>query len=1182
MKILSVSLHNIASIEGPFTLNLEAEPLKSVGLFAITGATGAGKSTILDAICLALYNDTPRLATTKNSVAIADGSAEVQVNNVKNLLRKGAISGYAKVVFQAVDGKTYEAEWQVRRAYNKLSGAIQPETLQLTCLTDNQLIAENRKTLVLEKIKECVGLTFDEFTKSVILAQGDFTSFLKANDDKRSDILEKLTGTEIYTRISKQVYELNKQHKNELQLLEKQLENIVFLTEEERSALTEQLTADEERLKTLQALLATLKEQQQWFENQKLYTQQWQEAVANKEKAEQEKTSQAERFGELAIIEQLQAIKGDILTEQREKELLATAQQHLKEATTEKERLTADKAKVSEQKLLTENDLATAKKAYEIAKPAIAKAKEFDVRLAELTQIFEQKQQQQEAKESALQAKKESLEKVSEHIQKGERYIQQEEQWLNTHPDEAQLYRNALWLKQLVEEQQQLNEKLTAHSQAEERLTQQLNELKAQYPIQALPSTDMETLAKQQKAYLTALQVYQADREIAKHIKQYTDAKVQGEALLQEMQNAQSQILETLQRLKAEKIATQIACDTAERIYQRAQIENTKDVAFLREHLVEGEACPVCGSIHHPNAHKAVAEHLIDTVQQEFLTAKKQLETLTKEVITKETEFKELQKRIESQTAQNVERTDLWQQENERLSQSVYYTTYPSVKIEAYITDKIAKTEHLLAENERLFEVLNRLKSLTDELNTLAKDAENYEQQQQKYSQQLQSLQLSDAWLTLWKTDIVQFQNQITTAKTDWEAHSACIEKYKKRLAELTQERTELASSQQVLRQELTELTVAIDKEQAQLQMLKEERARLLEGKSVQVIEESYQQQLERLTTLLEQTQQQYNAILLEMTANEKTLETLAMQQQQSQAHIAEATHKIEEWLTAYKPAQIEHIRRKMQEWANRSHEWLQSERQALQSLNDRIAQYNTIANEKQQALETLKEKRPLNFTEEDIVQQLAEQTAEEDTLRDAVVTQKSRLLNDEQQRAIAVELHTAKEEKEKLAHRWSLLNDLIGSSTGNAFRKYAQEYTLDMLLQYANVQMRYLNRRYTLQRIPNSLSLQVIDNDMGAEVRSVYSLSGGESFLVSLALALALSSLSSTKMNVETLFIDEGFGSLDSETLSVALDALESLQNQGKKVGVISHVQEMVERIAVKVVVQKEGNGKSKIVISN
>ena len=224
MKILSVSLHNIASIEGPFTLNLEAEPLKSVGLFAITGATGAGKSTILDAICLALYNDTPRLAATQSSVAITDSGVEVKANNVKHLLRKGAVLGYAKVVFQAVDGKIYEAEWQVSRAYNKPSGAIQNEKMQLTCLTDNHLIAENRKTLVLEKIRECVGLTFDEFTKSVILAQGDFTSFLKANDDKRSDILEKLTGTEIYTRVSKQIHELHKQHKNELQLLEKQLE----------------------------------------------------------------------------------------------------------------------------------------------------------------------------------------------------------------------------------------------------------------------------------------------------------------------------------------------------------------------------------------------------------------------------------------------------------------------------------------------------------------------------------------------------------------------------------------------------------------------------------------------------------------------------------------------------------------------------------------------------------------------------------------------------------------------------------------------------------------------------------------------------------------------------------------------------------------------------------------------
>ena len=882
------------------------------------------------------------------------------------------------------------------------------------------------------------------------------------------------------------------------------------------------------------------------------------------------------------MVEQLQAVKGDILTQQKESEKLALTTQQIEQATLEKEQLTTDKALISSDKETIEKDLATAKRTYEIAKPAITKAKELDIRLTEQQNALLQYQQQYNTKKSVLQTKETELEKVVEHIQKGESYIQTEEQWLNTHPDEAQLYRNALWLEQLTTDQQLLNEKLTAYKQTEERLTQQLSNLKAQHAIENLPSTDIEALAKQQKDYLTALQMYQSDREVAKRMMQYEAQKIQGASLLQELQHTQNQTEEAITQLQTAQAEAKITCDTAERIYQKAQIENTKDVTFLREHLVEGEACPVCGSLHHPNAHKAVAEHLINTVYQEFLNAKKHLESLTKDLITKETELKELQKRIAQQTTQNAEYATLYTQEYERLTQSVYYyMAYPTAEIEPYITSKISEIEHLLAETETLFEVLNQLKSLTDELNTLAKDTQNCEQQSQKYFQQLQNLQLSVAWLNLWQTDIAQFQKQVVTAKTDWETHSVCLEKYKKRLAELTQERTELSSSAQALQQELTELTERITKEQIQLQKMKEERNNLLEGKSAQEVEATFEKQINELTSRLEQNQQQYNAILLKLTANEKTLETLTTQQQQSQTHITEATLTIEEWLTAYPPEQIEVIRRNMLEWANRSHEWLQSERQALQSLNERIAQYNTIATEKQQALEQLKEKRPLDLTEEATIQQLAAQTAEEDTLREAVVTQKSRLLTDSQQRATAATLHIAKEDKEKLTHRWSLLNDLIGSSTGSTFRKYAQEYTLDMLLQYANVQMRYLNRRYTLQRIPNSLSLQVVDNDMGAEVRSVYSLSGGESFLVSLALALALSSLSSTKMNVETLFIDEGFGSLDSETLSVAIDALESLQNQGKKVGVISHVQEMVERIAVKVVVQKKGNGKSSIVVT-
>ena len=174
------------------------------------------------------------------------------------------------------------------------------------------------------------------------------------------------------------------------------------------------------------------------------------------------------------------------------------------------------------------------------------------------------------------------------------------------------------------------------------------------------------------------------------------------------------------------------------------------------------------------------------------------------------------------------------------------------------------------------------------------------------------------------------------------------------------------------------------------------------------------------------------------------------------------------------------------------------------------------------------------------------------------------------------------KERQAKYTHaeNWQKLNTLLGSASGNKFKEIAQGYTLDTLLGYANRHLRELTSRYKLQRVPGSLALQVVDLDMLNEVRTVHSLSGGESFLISLALALGLSSLSSNRMNVESLFIDEGFGSLDNDTLGVAMDALERLQTQGRKIGVISHVSEMTERIAVRISLTKTSNGKSEIKI--
>lgn len=197
-----------------------------------------------------------------------------------------------------------------------------------------------------------------------------------------------------------------------------------------------------------------------------------------------------------------------------------------------------------------------------------------------------------------------------------------------------------------------------------------------------------------------------------------------------------------------------------------------------------------------------------------------------------------------------------------------------------------------------------------------------------------------------------------------------------------------------------------------------------------------------------------------------------------------------------------------------------------------------------------------------------------------ALSTMEARLLQQAKNKLTVEQIAKELAEKQTVAERWAKLNKLIGSADGAKFKVIAQSYTLNLLLLHANQHLSYLSKRYKLQQVPDTLALQVIDCDMCDEIRTVYSLSGGESFLISLALALGLSSLSSNNLKVESLFIDEGFGSLDAESLRTAMEALEQLQMQGRKIGVISHVQEMSERISVQVQVHKKVNGKSVLTV--
>ena len=200
MKILAIRLKNLASLAGPFEIDFTAEPLASAGLFAITGPTGAGKSTLLDALCLALFGAVPRLNNAQASAKTPDADGEISTGDPRTLLRRGTGEGFAEVDFVGIDGRRYRARWEANRAREKAAGKLQASRQSLRDIDQDQLLA-SQKLEFKSQIESVLGLNFEQFTRAVLLAQSEFSAFLKADDNDRSELLEKLTDTALYTRL---------------------------------------------------------------------------------------------------------------------------------------------------------------------------------------------------------------------------------------------------------------------------------------------------------------------------------------------------------------------------------------------------------------------------------------------------------------------------------------------------------------------------------------------------------------------------------------------------------------------------------------------------------------------------------------------------------------------------------------------------------------------------------------------------------------------------------------------------------------------------------------------------------------------------------------------------------------------------------------------------------------------
>ena len=953
MKILAIRLKNLTSIEGTVEVDFTAEPLHSAGIFAISGPTGAGKSTLLDALCLALYDKAPRFATSVESVNLADvGDNQINQSDVRNLLRRGTSDGYAEVDFLGIDGRRYRSRWSVRRTRNKISGSLQPQTLEVKELDTEKEFQGTKKELLIQLV-ELVGLTYEQFTRTVLLAQNDFATFLKSKGAAKAELLEKLTGTGVYSRISQEVYARNKAAQEEVTLIQNRMNVIELMPEEELLALQKEKELLAEKRVTGIKLLAEQNEQLNVVRSLKMQEDLW------KKKQQEEQEEQA----------RLKMLQGALASQ--------------------------------------EEGLVHFKAQWEAIQPDLKKARQLDVQIQSQQDSYTQSKQILQSANKQVSEQEQKMRMATEQLQVSYSSLNR----LLNHVG----IEEALQLEQVEEILRQEENKLTAGINTNEERLLRLNSFG--YPLLT------EEQMKLQKE-LTRQQ----------NIRQLTETQTKTKA---EVERLEKETTDCLKQLTEQETALKVT----QRLYENARMAVGKDVKALRQQLQEGEACPVCGSTSHPyHREQEVVDILFRNIEQEYNAVVIACQQTNNQHIALQRDLAH-QKTVAGQIKEQL---SIWQK------------------------------EEIHAGNEE--QIQNRLQELAKRI--------------QEYSSLYTEWQRNDEAIKKIRVHCEALRENVSQCRLTMQQVSSA----KEQLALLQN-----AASAEQKRFEVIEKA---------LDALRQERSQLLKGKSADEAEAVVAKREKELTHALDGAR-----------LGVETLHNRLLGLQGEMKQIAATVGELQEQ---------------------------QKKIESPEQLPEII---------KQQQKDNLNTERSLSAIEVRLLQQAKNKVTAE---------------------LIAKELA----EKQLIAERWAKLNKLIGSADGAKFKVIAQSYTLNLLLLHANKHLSYLSKRYKLQQVPGTLALQVIDCDMCDEIRTVYSLSGGESFLISLALALGLSSLSSNNLKVESLFIDEGFGSLDADSLRTAMEALEQLQMQGRKIGVISHVQEMSERISVQVQVHKKVNGKSVLTV--
>ncbi len=1241
MKIIAIRIKNLASLEGISEINFTEEPLSSAGIFAITGATGAGKSTILDALCLALYGKTPRYLHAKEiGIEIHDvQGSTINQGDVRGILRDGTADGFAEVDFVGIDGMYYRASWSVRRARNKVEGNMQADGILLKNITSN-IDIPGRKTETYKEIERLVGLNFEQFTRSVLLAQGDFTAFLKANKDEKSSLLEKLTGTHVYSEISRRIYENYKSEEQQLRDLNIRNDGINTLTQEDLKILRQEQTHLNAQIKVLEMEIETLTKEINWHEQLARFQTSQDLADSALKKAIEVKTNAAESKQKLSQAQQAQHTRtwADALKHtQQQQEGKRKALGNLEESSAA---LHQQMEKSQKELFICKVDLSSKNKALADAQPTLEQAKKLD------TLLFEKKEQLLKAKEDAENVSEKNRKHQKKLANRQEELtglsaeIKKQETWIAENYDRKPIADNKDIILSKLQDAQTLLDILQSSTsilsdlqkniktkEAEktglktnlESLRQEWETLKKNYdthskellliPIETLILDKNEAdLALQNtiqaQAHWTLLSSLLADFDTLdrKQVKDRSDYRSKVETL--------QQVNQRLPIENAQKV-------TSAQFLQKARVAATENVETLRAGLVNNEACPVCGSETHPyTSHNPQLENVLaelekehletetnylatfgqhNALEQECQTLKRTVERQNEEINAKKTvldarqkEWEEfdITKEIQVLVLANGEKASWIEEKLQALRKT---QSGLQIKIQAHATQK----RQLESDKTKFDQLKETVDTLTDQtkdnksaLNLLQQQYASILQEQKKASEILGGVKqmlnpyfrYSD-WMENWKTAPAPFLESIGTFTLKWKETTKKQEQNNNHQEVMAATITELESQAKSLLADTIKKTEIYDTHKKKYHELRQQRDTIFEGQDVRHKEIEFKQAIEEVQQKFDEHKLKQQQLTLNITKAITQKEQFLIEVAALETDVRTVSQKIKVWLDNYNQKCSPSLNQEeLTELLLLSNDWIDEERKTLQSIDEEVTKATSVLTERSQLLNVHKQIP----TSERLLTEITELNiaikSDVEQKKQAKSEIRFKLQQDEANKNKIGDLLKSIVTQSAVTENWSKLNDIIGSADGKKFRQIAQEYTLDVLLGYANIHLQVLTDRYKIQRIPASLGLQVIDQDMGDEVRTVYSLSGGESFLVSLALALGLASLSSSRMKVESLFIDEGFGSLDPTTFNIAMDALERLHNQGRKVGVISHVQEMTERIPTQIQVSKMASGKSKV----